>query len=127
MDHPSQDNEPYTISLQKCRLIGSRIIVRGGVEKLPIKEAIALLAPSKNKSDVTKVLKVKTGYFIGTLSRQPNIVRNFIIVNPTNDGDVRWLLRKNNGFEKALKEIYKVVDVSIPKEAYDVTGDPEKA
>lgn len=109
----------YTLFLTKCELKGNTLVERGEYFPLSINEAIQRLAPSGMPGAKFNVLKVKTGAYIGIWNRNGQI-KNFIIHNPTDDGNITWLLDKLPELGASLIEVYLVNDISKPKKARDL-------
>jgi hypothetical protein len=118
----------HTLALRRCVIRNGYLSAKGDSEVLTLKQAIARLAPSKTRKALNAVLRVRSGQYIGTLDRKiPGVApTNFVIVNPTRDGDIRWLLHKNPEFGSMVKEVYLVEEVVVPKEVVDLPGDPER-
>lgn len=89
---------------------------------LNIKEAIALLAPNKTRQGRANVLKLKTGQFIGIKTSDKS---NFVIVNPTNDGDIRWLLKHHPDLQMQIRDVYRVESVNFRRSVIDLPSDGE--
>lgn len=120
--NPSEFPEPldendHVITVQKCALRRSRLFPEGDLITLNLKEAVALLAPSGRHYARVNVMKLKSGHFIGVKAGDKS---NFVIVNPTTDGDIRWLLRKNPDLPVIARDIYYVESVSIRRNTIDL-------
>jgi hypothetical protein len=112
------DENDHLISIVRCRIRRSRIQTVGEVETLNLKEAVALLAPSKTHRARANVMKLRAGQYVGVKSDN---MSNFIIVNPTSDGDIRWLLNDHPNFSKKVRDIYYVDGVQIRRNTIDLT------
>lgn len=129
--NPSEFPEPLTendhvITVQKCALKRKRLLPEGESIVLNLKQAVALLAPSRTHLARANVMKLKPGYFIGVKAGDSS---NFVIVNPTTDGDIRWLLRKYPDLPVLIRDVYWVESVVVRRNAIDlpmesVNGDP---
>ena len=115
--------DPNSISIRKCVMRRGRLAPRGAVETISMKVAMDRLAPSGSRTARMNLLRAKTGHFIGLMSTGKDLT-NFIIINPTTNGDIRWLLNKNPEVEKAIKEVYRVEHVDLEMVATDVS--PER-
>lgn len=118
---PSQFPEPldendHVITVQKCAFKRNRLMPHGDLIVLNLKEAVALLAPSRKSFARVNVMKLKAGHFIGVKSD----LSNFVIVNPTKDGDIRWLLRKQPDLPLWTRDIYYVESVTIRRNPIDL-------
>lgn len=111
------DENDHLVTLRKCSLARKRLFPEGDAVTLNIGEAVALLAPSRARTAKMNVLKLKTGYYVGVKSKD---LSNFVIVNPTSDGDIRWLLRKSPDFPETIRDIYLVESVTIRRNAIDL-------
>lgn len=111
------DENDHVITLQKCVFKRGRLIPGGDLMVLNLKEAVALLAPTRKHFARVNVMKLKPGHFIGVKSSDRS---NFVIVNPTSDGDIRWLLRKQPDLPLWTRDIYMVESVSIRRNAIDL-------
>jgi hypothetical protein len=111
----------HIVTVRKCEIRRQRLLPVGDAQDLNIKEAVALLAPSKTHLARTNVLRIKTGQYVGVKSDSSN----FVIVNPTNDGDIRWLLRKHPDLPLFTREVYLVESVTIRRNAIDLKSDGE--
>ena len=114
------DEKDHEISVRKCVIKKSRIEVVGEVEVLDLKEAVALLAPRQTHRGRTNVMKLRAGQYVGIKSSDQS---NFIIVNPTHDGDIRWLISEHPNFPHQVRDIYLVDAVKIRRNTIDLTGD----
>jgi len=119
------DENDHVITVQKCEFKRGRLIPFGDLLVLNLKEAVALLAPTRKHFARVNVMKLKSGHYIGLKSDNSN----FVIVNPTTDGDIRWLLRKQPDLPFWTRDIYVVESVAIRRNAIDLPmkspyGDP---
>lgn len=114
------DENDHVLVVRKCIFKRSRLLPGGDVQTLNLKEAVDLLAPSKSRVARTNVVKLKAGQFIGV---KANELSNFVIVNPTNDGDIRWLLRKHPDLGAHIRDVYLVESVTIRRNAIDLQSD----
>jgi hypothetical protein len=109
----------HIVTVRKCEIRRQRLHPVGEAMELNIKEAIALLAPSGSRLARTNILRAKTGQFVGVKSDSSN----FVIVNPTTDGDIRWLLRKHPDLPMFVRDIYFVESATIRRNAIDLKSD----
>lgn len=125
-----QDEQPrfsnadqWTISLRRCAIRAGRIVPFGETEKLPLQKAIGKLAPSQNAEARMNVLRARPGCFVGLFKTG----KNFLLVNPTSDGNIAWLLKKVPDFQVLVADVCRVEDVNIPQTAIDLPplGFPE--
>lgn len=107
----------HSITLRKCELIRERLVPRGEPESFSLDEALKLLAPTGTLRARANVARVRVGQFIG-VSRSGG--SNFVIVNPTSDGDIRWLLRQRPDLNVSIRDIYLVDDVVIQRNTVDL-------
>ena len=112
------DENDHQISVVKCRIKRSRIQTVGEMQTLNLKEAVALLAPSTTRMARANVMKLRAGQYVGVKSSD---LSNFVIVNPTSDGDIRWLLNDHPNFPKKVRDIYYVDGVKIRRNTIDLT------
>ena len=117
------DENDHQITVYKCRVKRSRIeVVDSEPQTLNLKEAVALLAPSGTHRARANVMGLKAGFYIGVKKSDSS---NFVIVNPTSDGDIRWLLNDHPDFKKTVRDIYLVDGVRIRRNTIDLTEDGE--
>jgi hypothetical protein len=116
------DENDHTVTVRKCLLARKRLLPDGDPQTLNIKEAVALLAPNKTRLGRANVLRLKTGQYVGV---KTNDLSNFVIVNPTNDGDIRWLLKKHPDLASQIRDVYLVESVTIRRNAIDLPSDGE--
>lgn len=109
----------HVLHLYKCELIDGKLYRRGKRFSLDIKEAAAKFAPSHEPRARSNVLQARRGDYLGMLS-EGKAYRNFRIVPPTDNGDIRWLLKKNPHLETTISEIYLVDEVTIVRNAVDL-------
>jgi hypothetical protein len=95
--------------------------VRGEPETLQLQEAVRKLAPSGSRTAKINVLRLKTGDYIGLYKTRP---LNFVIRNPTSDGDIRWLLQRSPNFKSLLGEMYFVQSVAKRRDLLEVVDAP---
>lgn len=114
------DENDHIVVVRKCASRRGRLLPDGEAQTLNLKEAVFLLAPSKSRVARTNVVKLKTGQFIGV---KANDLSNFVIVNPTSDGDIRWLLRKYPDLGAHIRDVYLVESVTIRRNAIDLKSD----
>jgi hypothetical protein len=112
------DENDHQISVVKCRIKRSRIQSIGEVQTLNLKEAVALLAPSRSRIARANVMKLRAGQYVGVKTED---LSNFVIVNPTSDGDIRWLLSDHPNLAKNVRDIYYVDGVKIRRNTIDLT------
>lgn len=115
------DENDHILTIRKCALRRGRLLPSGDARDVNIKEAVALLAPSLTRLARANVLRAKTGQYVGVKSDSSN----FVIVNPTGDGDIRWLLRKYPDLQIQIREVYLVESVVIRRNAIDLPSDGE--
>lgn len=118
LPEPLTEND-HIITVRRCEIRRKRLIPNGESMTLNLKEAVALLAPSKTPLGRANVLKLKTGQFIGVKSD----LSNFVIVNPTNDGDIRWLLQRYPDLPLFARDLFVVESVTIRRNAIDLPSD----
>lgn len=107
----------HTLVVRRCSLRRKRLYPDGEFMSLGINEALAMLAPSGAKQARLNVLRLRAGHFVGVRS---DTDANFVIVNPTADGDIRWLLKKHPNLPDRVRDIYLVESVAIPRNAIDL-------
>lgn len=110
----------HLITIRKCDVVRKRLHAVGESISLNLKEAVNLLAPSKSRLARLNVLKLKSGQYIGVKAKD---LSNFVIVNPTDDGDIRWLLKKQPDIFSIVRDVYFVESVSIRRNAIDLPMD----
>jgi hypothetical protein len=115
------DENDHILTLRVCVVRRGRLLPSGDASDLNIKEAVALLAPTRARLARANVLRAKTGQYIGVKSDSSN----FVIVNPTSDGDIRWLLRKYPDLQMQIRDVYLVESVVIRRNAIDLPSDGE--
>ena len=107
--------------VRSCKIRNGRLVPGGEPEDLTLKEALGRLAPSNSHRARMNVMNVRPGHYIGVKqSPEGGAPVNFIVKNPTRDGDIRWLLQKAPEFEAELEEIFLVEGVEIPREVIDM-------
>ena len=116
------DENDHTVTVRKCSLTRKKLLPEGEALTLNLKEAVALLAPNKTRLGRANVVRLKTGQYVGIKSGD---LSNFVIVNPTNDGDIRWLLSKHPDLSSQIRDIYLVESVTIRRNAIDLPSDGE--
>lgn len=114
------DGSPYQVMFRQCALVEGRLKPRGGQYVMSITDAVKRLAPTGSRSGRVNVLSARRGDFIGIRS---DTSANFIIRNPTDDGDIRWLLRDNPGFENNFDAIYRIEGVLRQGQATEISVD----
>jgi len=112
------DENDHQVMVRKCEIRRKRIMATGEIETLNLKEAVALLAPIQSHRARANVMKLRAGQYVGVKNTD---LSNFIIVNPTSDGDIRWLLSKNPDFSDNVRDIYLVDGVKIRRNTVDLT------
>jgi len=112
------DENDHQVMVRKCEIRRKRIMATGEIETLNLKEAVALLAPTQSHRARANVMKLRAGQYVGVKNTD---LSNFIIVNPTSDGDIRWLLSKNPDFSDNVRDIYLVDGVKIRRNTVDLT------
>lgn len=118
---PLNEND-HMVTVRKCSFLRKKLLPDGESQTLNIKEAVALLAPNRTHLGRANVLRLKTGQFIGVKSSD---LSNFVIVNPTNDGDIRWLLAKSPDLFSKVRDVYLVESVTIRRNTIDLPSDGE--
>lgn len=114
------DEGNHLLTVRKCSLKRKRLFPEGESQTLNIKEAVSLLAPSQTRVGRSNVLKLKTGQFVGVKSSD---LSNFVIMNPTGDGDIRWLLQKHPDLALQIRDVYLVESVTFKRNAIDLPSD----
>jgi len=114
------DENDHLIGLRKCSFKRGRLIPSGDITVLNIKEAVALLAPTRKHYARVNVLKLKPGQFIGVKAGD---LSNFVIVNPTTDGDIRWLLKTHPDLPVVVRDIYRVESVDVRRNTIDLPSE----
>jgi len=66
---------------------------------------------------MTNVARLRTGQYIGIRKKDR---ANFVIVNPTKDGDIRWLLAQRPDMANQISEVYLVEGVVIRRSVIDL-------
>jgi len=113
----------HRITIRRCVVKRRRLVPQGEAETLNLDEAAKRLAPSRSHKARANVLKLRPGQFIGVT---PKTGTNFVIVNPTTDGDIRWLFERVGGLEAKLQEVYLVEDVVIENNTVDLSVGPRE-
>lgn len=116
------DESAHLVTVRKCSIRRSKLIPNEESLVLNIKEAVVLLAPNKTRQGRANVLKLKAGQFIGIKSSDKS---NFVIVNPTNDGDIRWLLKHHPDLQMQIRDVYLVESVNFSRSVIDLPSDGE--
>lgn len=114
--------DQYTFYVTKCELRGGVLVERGNYFPLTIREVVAKFAPSKQSNAKANILKAKSGSYLGICNKNGQ-VRNFVIYNPSDNGDIRWLLEKVPELESSIIEVYLVNDIDRPKSTQDILED----
>ena len=115
-------DQVHSFTFRKCKLVRGRLVVRGEPEFYNLEEACSRFAPSGTVRAKINVLKAKTGDYLGL---RKDIRSNFVIRNPTSDGDIRWLLQQYPEFKLRMGEVYLVHGHVIRRELADVTASEE--
>lgn len=115
---PSPDD--HQITLRKCVLRRKHLHASGDPITLNINQAIAILAPSRTKMARMNVIKLRPQSYIGIRTSDSS---NFVIVNPTSDGDIRWLLKRNPELQSQIGDIYLVDSVEIRRNSISLPMD----
>jgi hypothetical protein len=108
----------HRVSVRKCLVKKEHLVFDGDVEDLDLKEAVALLAPTSSHRARFNVMKLKAGQYVGV---KKSDLSNFVIVNPTGDGDIRWLVRDRPELLSDIRDIYYVDGVQIRRNTIDLT------
>jgi len=115
VDPTTQDH----VVVRKCVLARKKLLPAGEPQTLSMQEAVELLAPNRTRLGRSNVLKLKTGQYVGVKQDSSN----FVVVNPTNDGDVRWLLQKYPDLASQIRDVYLVDYVTIHRTTIDFASD----
>lgn len=115
------DENDHVLTVRRCVVRRGRLVPDEEAKDLNIKEAVTLLAPSQTRLARAHVLRVRSGQYVGVKSD----LSNFLIVNPTSDGDIRWLLRKHPDLQFQIRDVYLVESVVIRRNAIDLPSDGE--
>lgn len=107
----------HTLKIRRCAFRRGHLVPEGDSEELTLDEAFRKLAPTGTRQARTNVVRVRTGQYLGL---KPSNNSNFSIINPTTDGDIRWLFQQKPEMKSALKEVYLVEDVVIRRETVDL-------
>lgn len=101
--------------LQPCRLREGRLTPIKGAKAVVFNwvELVAALAPSKEPRAKMTLRSMQPGAYVGTVKDplNPNVVRNFILVNQDRSAQLEWVLKKDPGFENRLVDVYRVDEV----------------
>ena len=119
------DENDHMITVRRCSVRRKRLIPSGEPEELNLVEAVRLLAPTGTHRARANVVKLRAGQYIGVKRADSS---NFVIVNPTSDGDIRWLLQDHPNLPSDIERIYVVDGVQIRRNTIDLTepsGDSE--
>lgn len=114
--------DDHTITVRECSIKRNRLIPDGKSQELSLINAIKLLAPSHTSVGRSNVTKLKVGFFIGVKSGD---LSNFVIVNPTSDGDIRWLIKKQPDLVAKIRNVYIVESVFLRRNVIDLPSDGE--
>lgn len=112
------DENDHMITVRRCDLRRRRLIPNNSPQDLNLVEAVGLLAPSKTRRALANVVKLKPGQYIGIKKSDSS---NFVIVNPTRDGDIRWLLSERPDLANEIDSVYLVDGVRIRRNTIDLT------
>jgi len=112
------DENDHKVMVRRCDVRRERLIADDEVSVLNLKEAVTLLAPTGSHRGRANVMKLKAGQYVGVKNTD---LSNFVIVNPTSDGDIRWLLQQNPDFIDSVRDIYLVDGVMINRNTIDLT------
>ena len=119
---PEPSLRVHELTIRRCKLVAGRLVPRGDAEKLDLMDAICILAPRGTRNAKINVMRARRGDFIGLRNGAGS---NFVIRNPTDDGDIRWLLNKSPGFEHSFSGIWLIQDVirrAVPIEVTTQNG-----
>lgn len=107
------------IKLTKCSLRRGCLIPDGESFVLSLPEAIKKFVPMGSVIGKRNMINIRRGQYLGLrlVNGQPN---NFLITNPTNDGDIRWLLNRNPEVEFSIQEVYLVDEVIKERDITDL-------
>lgn len=114
---PRLGDDAHQITVRRCHLIRRRLIPRGDAQVLNLPQAIEKLAPTRTPRAMANVAKVRVGHFVGIRKKDRS---NFVIINPTRDGDIRWLLAQRPDLSNQISEVYLVQDVVIRRSMIDL-------
>lgn len=109
----------YMLFIRKCDLRNGRFVALGEQIAMPLKDAVAKFCHSADPRARANVFRAKRGSYLGIRSKGNQLV-NFLIENPTADGNARWLFRKMPEFEASIVEVYVVDEVNRAKNAADL-------
>lgn len=107
----------HSLKIRRCDFKRGYLIPREDSEQLTLDQAFRRLAPTRTKEARTNVVRVRTGQYLGL---KPRDKTNFLIINPTSDGDIRWLIQRKPEIKSELKEVYLVEDVVIRRKTVDL-------
>jgi len=114
--------EDHLVSVRKCKVRKRRLVADGDTETLNLVDAVKLLAPTHSHRARANVMKLKAGFYIGVKRSDSS---NFVIVNPTSDGDIRWLLRDRPELVDDIHHVYYVDGVQIRRNTIDLTKESD--
>ncbi len=114
-----ETDEQRRICLIPCKIRDGKLVGNGTVVSFTLREAAQKFAPSSEPRARANVLRAKRGNYIGMI-KAGKIYRNFLIVNPTDDGNIKWLLRKSPELEASISEIYLVDEIVNKRIALDL-------
>lgn len=109
----------YMLFVRKCEQRNGILVPRGEQIALPLKEAMAKFCHSDDPRARMNVFRARRGHYLG-IRNKGNKLENFLIVNQTTDGNVRWLFRKIPELEASIVEVYVVDEVNRVKSAADL-------
>jgi len=120
VEAPTPSLAIHELTICPCELVNGHLVVRGESQTLDLMDAVARLAPSQSRSGRINVMRAKRGDFVGLRGKDG---ANFVVRNPTGDGDVRWLLSKFPAFEHYFSEVWLVQDVIRRSKPTETTVD----
>ena len=123
MNQPGHDaaNSAYTFYLVPCQLRGQVLVKSGKRFPISLREAITKFAKSSDPRTNANILRARRGHYLG-IRKKGDRLENFLIVNPTQDGSISWLLKKVPDLEHNIIEVYLVDEVQRPYSAVDLPG-----
>jgi len=114
---PRLGDDAHRLTVRRCKIVRRRLVPRGDSEVLNLPAAIEKLAPTRTPRAMANVAKARVGHFLGIRKKDRS---NFVIINPTRDGDIRWLLAQRPDLANQISEVYLVEDVVIRRSMIDL-------
>jgi len=109
----------WSITVRRCSLVVSKLVPKGESITLDMHQALRKFVAGNTPSGRSNLLRARSGCFLGIIKIDKG-ERNFLLINPDMKNDIGWLLRKSPEIEKSIKEVYRVDDVIIPRNAIDL-------